>query len=136
MTPLQTKLLADWENSRAILDGAKTNEMELRRQVQASFFPTPKEGTQRVDLANGWALKFVHKTNYTFDDKDELHKALSEIEATGNEGAFVAQRLVSFKPELKVAEYKTLADPYRKIIDRVITTKPAAPAIELEGPRK
>ncbi len=134
-TPFQLDMLAKWEAARSMLEKAKLHEMELRKQVQTSFFPTPKEGTQRVELAAGWSLKFVHKTNYSFDDKIKLHFILTQIEALGEEGPFIAKRLIKFTPELSLTEYKALTPPYRKLIDEVLVTKPASPSLELEAPK-
>lgn len=135
LTTEQLQLLQNWDTSKKSLEAAKESEMNFRNMVTHEFFPDAKEGTQRVELPAGYALKLVAKTNYTFDDKEAMHGALCEIETTGEHGAFIAQRLVSFTPKLSVAEYKKLSPQYKVIIDRVLTSKPAAPALEIEEPK-
>lgn len=132
----QLALLKSWDDAKNALAIAKESEMNLRQLVTTSFFPNPTLGTQRVELPAGWALKYVHKINYSFDSKDALHEALTAIEATDNEGPFIAERLVKWTADLAVSEYKTLDVKYRRIIDRVLTSKPAAPSLEIEEPRE
>ena len=135
LTPEQNKLLGAWHTAKTALENAKETEMELRKQVQKMFFPTPEKGTQRVDLAMGYKLKLVHKINYTLGNNDLVNKALDEMAAVGNEGTFIAERLVSWKPSLSVREYDALNPQYKAIINKVLTTSDGAPTLEIEEPK-
>ena len=135
LTPEQNKLLADWRLWKDSLAIAKEKELELRKQVQKMFFPTPEKGTQRVGLPNGYKLKLVHKINYTLGNNDLVNKALDEMSAVGNEGTFIAERLVSWKPSLSVREYDALNPQYKAIINKVLTTSDGAPTLEIEEPK-
>lgn len=130
-------VMLEWTKAQAALNDAKLNEAVLRKAVFELKFPNPSEGTQRAELGNGYFLKAVHKINYTLDDKDgKTDKALEELEKTGNEGAFLADRLVSWKPELSISEYRKLAPQYKAIIDTVLTTRPGMPTLEIETPKE
>lgn len=88
------------------------------------------------ELNAGWKLKLVHKFNYTLDkDNEKVESALDRMSKLGNEGTFIAERIVRWKPELSIKEYRELDGEYRKIVDSVLTIKPGTPAIELVEPK-
>jgi hypothetical protein len=136
------RLIMAWEAQKKTLEVAKDAEMTLRKAVVAfTFDPEKTKGTENVDLGNGWKIKAVKKINYGWikkDDKvdaDAIETALDAIEATGNEGAFIAERLVSWSPTLSVSEYNKLDDKYKKLIDAVIVTTDGAPTLEVVAPK-
>jgi hypothetical protein len=141
-------MLGDWEQSKRALEAAKAAEMELRKQVVQFNFNTQKlEGTERVDLANGWQLKAVKKLNYNLVSPvegvtavDAVDAALTEIEGLGPDGKFIAERLVKWTPELSISEYRKLdempnGEAYKRIIDKVVETKSGAPTLEIVPPK-
>ena len=133
------KILA-WEAAVKALAAAKDAEAALRKEVLAEAFAFDpealREGTENFELGNGYKLKAVFKISRNLNNENEaVDKLLSKIEKTGPEGAFIAERLVKWKPELSVTEYKNLPDKFRKIIDEVVTSKEATPALELVAPK-
>lgn len=143
------RLLA-WKTAQETLSAAKEREMELREGVGEFVFPVAlrKSGVNNHELGNGYVLKLGHKLNYnlvgkpeTTDRNADIETALERIEALGNEGAFLADRLVKWKPELSVSEYKELdvSNPTHKaikaIIDEVLEIKPGAPSLEIKEPK-
>jgi len=129
-------LISKWLEAQAASKAAVETERLLRVQVMQSFFPEkqPDEGTVNEELGNGYKLKFVFKQNITLN-KDKVEDALSEIERLGEDGKFIAGRLIKFKPELSLTEYKQLEPKMKKIIDKVITSKPGSPTIEFIEPK-
>ncbi len=129
--------ILQWQEAVKALAVAKEAEAALRNEVIAANFAEHKEeGTENVELGNGYKLKAVFKLSYTLDNKEEgVDKALTKLEKMGAEGQFVAERLVRWKPELSVSEYKKLDDKYKKVIDTVLTTKPGLPSLELVEPK-
>lgn len=130
--------ILQWQEAVKALAVAKEAEAALRNEVIAANFASHKEeeGTENIELGNGYKLKAVFKLSYTLDNKEEgVDKALTKLEKMGAEGQFVAERLVRWKPELSVSEYKKLAEKYKKIIDEVLTTKPGLPSLELIEPK-
>ena len=110
--------------------------MALRKAIFEVQFPNHSEGTARVPLGNGYQLKAVGKLNYKLDNKDgATEKALEELETAGNEGKFLADRLVKWSPELSITEYRKLDPQYKVIIDKVLTINPGAPTLEIEEPK-
>lgn len=129
--------IMQWTEAAKKLAEAKEVELALRNEVIALNFEGHKEsGTENVELGNGYKLKAVFKLNYRLNNTDDaVDKALSKLEKAGTEGAFIAERLVKWKPELSVTEYGKLDPKFKKIIDEVITTSPGAPSLELVEPK-
>lgn len=137
MTPEQTELLTNW--TRAVEQVAATkslveNEMALRKQVMASFFPEPKEGTNNLELEAGWKLKAVYKLDRKVDEA--ALPAIMEKLRTFNVNPDL---LIKRKVELDTTGYKTLlsiSPETVKIFDECLTIKPASPSIELVPPKE
>lgn len=130
------QLLVQWLDSKRALEVAKEREAALRKQIveSAGFDLSKLEGTERLELGNGYELKAVKKLTYTLDVA-KVDSALDKIEATGPAGKLIAERLVKFKPELSVREYKELDPKFKKIIDSVLTVKSGMPTLELIEPK-
>lgn len=122
------------------LAAAKDAEAALRREVLAEAFQFDpealREGTENFELGNGYKLKAVFKISRNLNNEnDAVDKVLSKIEKAGAEGQFIAERLVKWKPELAVSEYKKLPEKFKKMIDEVVTSKEATPSLELVAPK-
>jgi hypothetical protein len=136
MNEVEKALLAKWESAKEILAEAKAVEMELREIVSKTFFPKPEEGTQYIDLENGYRLKLAHKLNYNLDkDNDKINAALDKVAACGNEGQFIAERLINWKPSLSISEYREISGPIKDAVDAVLTISPGAPTLEIVEPK-
>ena len=129
-------LIQNWLDAKATAASAVEIERKLRQAVMLSFYPDeqPEKGTFNQELGNGYKLKFGFKQNLTLNAAF-VNDVLSEIERTGEDGKFVAERLVKFKPELSLTEYNQLSADHRRLIDRIVTTKPASPTIEFVEPK-
>ena len=132
--------ILQWQESVKALAAAKDAEAALRREVLAEAFQFDpealREGTENFELGNGYKLKAVFKISRNLNNENEaVDKVLSKIEKTGPEGQFVAERLVKWKPELSVSEYKKLPEKFKKLFDEVVTSKEAMPSLELVAPK-
>lgn len=140
LTPLQNAAMARWDAAKKAIIAANVaalmaEEMAARKDAFAAIFPDVPKGTHYVDLPGGWRIKGVRKVDYKID-ADEVEAMLDALRGTGNEGVFIADRIVKFKPDLSVSEYEGLvSDTYRKIVDRVLTTKDASPEFALVPPK-
>lgn len=136
--PTPDDILEKWEAAQKALSDAKEIEATLRVLVIKSrpFPPEVKEGTQRVPLKNGWHLKAVLKQNYKLD-QNAINEALDQIEALGEAEKVIAERLISWKADISIREYKELQDypKIKKIIDSVLTITDGLPSLELEPPK-
>ena len=153
MTPEQLKLakrdelLLAWQAASAALENAKVAETQARAEVVKLMFDgkPATEGTNNFDLGNGYMLKIVGKVNYNLSESAKpknpamkpwaTRMALNEIEKLGNEGKFIAERLVKWSPELSLTEYRALAPQYKAIIDTALTTSDGMPSVEIVAPK-
>ncbi|HEX2242996.1 MAG TPA: hypothetical protein VHK27_07055 [Gammaproteobacteria bacterium] len=141
-------LLVEWNLAQERLAAAKEEEMTRRKAVVAfAFDPNKKSGTERIALGNGYEAKAVKKLNYGFVktpqgklDKAAVDAALTAIEQSHKHGAYIAENLVRWQPELSLTEYKKLDEseelkPLKAIIDKVIVTTDGAPTLEIIEPK-
>lgn len=131
MTEVKVKandLVSRWERAKATLDAAKKLESALREEIVAAHFQQNSTGTHHFDTPDGRDLVCVKKLNYKLD-KDMTADAQTQIAVLI--GVELATRLVSWKPDLSLTEYKKLPDAAREIIDRALTITPATPTLEL-----
>lgn len=139
-------VLMHWHQAQEVLAAAKVTEMEWRKYVVKRAFEKPVEGTNTLPLGGGYSLKAVIKYNYKLDaDNEKIERGLDEIRAIGNQGAFIADRLVSWTPNFLVTEYRNLqaqaddggeeAKKMLKIVNSFLTINEAAPTVEIKEPK-
>lgn len=126
-------LLAEWEKAEAAVPAAAqiiAREQALRKKVIASVFPAPSEGVNKLDLANGWALKATCPVTRTVDDAafDLLRPKLAEL-------GVIADTLVKTKLSLETKAYRSLSDATRALVDEALTIKPGSYTLELVPPK-
>ena len=141
----EDQLLLEWQKKKDAIEVAKTEEMDLRKYIVKREFPKPEEGTNRKELGAGYTLKSVIKYNYSLADNDTVESCLEKISNLGNNGAFIADRLVSWSPSFKLMEYRELVEEKDKgskfaadalnIINEMLTIKEAAPTLEIVEPK-
>ena len=126
-------LLAEWEKAEAAVPAAAqiiAREQALRKKVIANVFPAPSEGVNKLDLANGWALKATCPVTRTVDEAafDLLRPKLAEL-------GVIADTLVKTKLSLETKSYKSLSDATRALVDEALTIKPGSYTLELVPPK-
>ncbi len=143
----QNMLLLEWQHLKDQVESAKAAEMDMRKYIVSRTFPDKHEGTNTQELGNGYTLKANIKFNYNLDpDNKKVEEALDKIALIGNNGSFIAERLVSWKPSFLLTEYRELQkekdegnDTAKAIIaeiHKVLTITEAAPALEIKTPKK
>jgi hypothetical protein len=138
-------LLLLWNEKKAAIETAKAEEMELRKYIVKREFPKAQEGTNNKELGEGYKLKAVVKYNYVLADNETVEKCLDHISALGNEGPFIADRLVSWKPNFLKTEYNALLERKDKgderaikilnIIENMLTISEGAPTLDIVEPK-
>lgn len=142
--------LAAWLDAKKKLAAAQAEERTLRDALFANYHNADVEsGTENFPVGGG-NLKIVNALEYKFIDPEhmtprdpnkDLRRAASValnalVNELGETGGFIADRLVKWVPELSVSEYKKLPENARKIIDRVLETKPKSPQMSWEADEK
>lgn len=140
-------MLLLWQRSEAHRDHWKATEMEYRKICAGFLVPAKTEGVNNVEIGNGYVAKVGIKFNYNLlNDNDKVWAGLEKIEALGNEGKFVAERLVSWKPSFLLTEYRQLQEDDKKgskfaadalrVIDEILEITNAAPTLAINEPKK
>lgn len=147
--PLDTKsedeLLMLWDAKKKAIEVAKEEEMDLRKYIVSRAFPAKQEGMNTKELGQGYQLKAGIKYNYNLADNDKVEDCLNRIAKIDNTGAFIADRLVSWKPSFLLSEYRGLVEDKEKgsksaeailnIVNEMLEIKEAAPSLEIKAPK-
>lgn len=139
-------LLLEWQKCKDAIEAAKEVEMNMRKYIVQRAFPEKKEGMNTLELGNGYQLKSQIKYNYNLAANDVVEACLDKIEHLGNQGKFIAERLVSWKPNFLLTEYRALQEeaagnnPTAKqilsVVSEMLTITEAAPSLEIKAPKK
>jgi hypothetical protein len=127
--------LKDWNDAVNAVDTVAkpiiAKEMALRKELFAMAFPSPKEGTNNLDLPNGWKAKGTYKLERKIDESalPAIMDALRKVDV-------VAESLVRINHDLDTAAYKALSDANQAIFNQCLTIKPASPSFELITPKE
>lgn len=140
------QLLVLWNNLKDTLETVKKNEMDLRRYIVAREFPNKKEGTNSIELGNNYELKATIKFNYKLNaSNDKIEDILNKISKVGNRGSIVAERLISWKPNFLLSEWRLLQDEKEdsmeakkilELINEILIITDATPTLEILEPKK
>jgi len=137
-------LLMEHQKLKDDIDKLKEREMELRKYIVDRCFPNKQEGTNTLALGDNFNLKAQIKYNYKLDnDNSMVETCLDQIEKMGNEGSFLAERLVSWHATFNLTEYRKLCESdatdiqkkIRKKIEEILTITEAAPTLEIKAPK-
>jgi len=138
-------LLMEWDKLKKAVETAKAAEMEMRKFIVKKAFPEAKEGMNTQELGNGYQLKAGVKLNYNLVDNTTVEKCLDDISKIGNQGPFIADRLVGWTPRFLLTEYRKLQDEAEtseeakqiiKIVNEMLVITQAAPTLEIKEPKK
>lgn len=136
------QLIAHWHKTQGLAATWKQKEVGIREEVVRRLFAEKPTGTHNYDLGKGYILKCVKKETYTpivkktLPDDVTITEALQKIRTLGNEGSFIADRIVKWKPELSLTEFKQAPDNIKNLILDAIVIKPAMPTLEVVEPKK
>lgn len=120
-----------WYVVQEQLTKLKNEENLLRQKIFKGMFPAPKEGTNSVDLADGYVLKGKRVINRTVDEA-AFKASIEELAKNG----IATDAIVKFKPELVTSEYRTLTDEQRNLFDCVLIIKDGMPGLEIVKPKR
>lgn len=142
----EDELLMLWQQRKDAIETAKAEEMDLRKYIVSRAFPQKSEGMNNKELGNGYVLKAGVKYNYNLASNDVVEDCLNHIAKLGNEGPFIADRLVGWTPSFKLTEYRLLCEArdkgeqhainILKYVDTMLTITEAAPTLEIKEPKK
>lgn len=139
------EILMAWQACKDAIKVAQDAEMEMRKYITSRTFPNATEGTNTEELGNGYKLKAVIKYNYKLPDNDKVETGLKKLEDLGNQGPFIADRIVGWTPSFKLAEYRLLEEDAAKgdkfsidalaVIREFLEITEAAPTLTITEPK-
>lgn len=162
VTAEQQAKLQEWQEAAAKVAECKPlidKERELRKEAFAMLFPEPKEGTNTVELANGWVLKGTYPIERKVDAAlvqqlrtlrvDELGPELlaklcidpHAVAAAPSTLVLEALRLnvdelLNYEPKLVVKQFRQLTAEQELLFSRCLDSKPGSIAMEITQPKK
>jgi hypothetical protein len=130
--------MKEWYALKQQIDDLKNKEVVLRQFIFNGIFPKPEEGINKYDINDGTGavLKATHVINRKVqeDALDELTKSLQTN--ASNLPQLDLSKLVKWKPEVSIKEYRLLTDEQRNLFDQTLVIKPGMPSLEIMIPKR
>ena len=119
--------LQKWWQQQKQLAILKLNEVLARKRMSTFYFPTPREGTNRLDLGGGYDLKLDYSYTRNVDEA-----ALDSAKAADFRKLKIDKdELFPLKPTLNLKAYRGLSDAQRAFVDELIETKESTPQLHI-----
>lgn len=103
-------------------------EIKLRKELAAEIVPAGHEGAISLPLGGGWELSIDAGLSRKLDDRQ-----FTSVFGRLPQGT--AEKVLHWKAELAVGEYRALPDDQRAILDECVTATPKAPTITIKPPK-
>lgn len=128
----QTDKMSEWFDLTQQLETIKARELQLRNELFAESFADPVEGAahNKRELGDGWILQGDYKINRTID------QAVVSTLAKGDNTAPLIDKLIRYKPELVLKEWKALSDEDKVLVADMVTEKPGTPGLKIVKPKR
>lgn len=129
------QLIKEWDDLKAQVETiAKPlidKERALRQLVADAMFDDPHEGTNYVQLESDWKLKLTYKLDRKIDEA-----LLSQVGEQLRAMNVSLDKLVKWKPEVILKEYRELTAEQMKVFDMAVVIKPGTPSLEMVPPKE
>lgn len=146
--PVTQEELVEWFTLKEQLSALKTKEMLMRSRIYKYYFKDPKEGTNNLPLEDGTGA--VLKAGRVIDrkvDEGQLQAMMqaqhAAIEANKAGAAMPMDmpvldfgKLVKWKPELSIRDYRALTDNERRFFEQCLIIKDGSPSLEIVIPKR
>jgi len=126
-----TEDLFQWYQMQQDLSALKAAEGLLRAKIFKGLFPAPEEGTNTHHLPDGYELKAVHKINRTLDIA-----AVTAFADKFKEAKIPVDKLIEYKPELRIKEYRSLTAEQMQLFDQCLVVKDGTPDLKIVLPKR
>lgn len=139
------QVLMKWKEAKDWLQQAKDYEMDMRKYVVSRSFPEAKEGVNTLELGEGYKLKASVKFNYNLKDVETVKNVLYRISEIGNQGSFIANKLVKWEPTFLLTHFRELEEQAKnglteaqvmlKLCHEMLIINDAAPTVNIVEPK-
>lgn len=123
--------LEEWYTLQAELSVIKEKEQTLRMKIFKGMFNDPVEGTNTIDLPDGFALKGKRVINRSVDEA-AFKASIEELASNG----IPTDEIIRYKPELAVSVYRKLTAEQMHLMDTVLIVKDGMPGLEIMKPKR
>lgn len=123
-----------WARSAEDLARIKAVELERRQELVEKLFADAGEGTTTLDLGNGFVLVCEKGVRYKLDP-EKTRAAEAALRKLGKVGDLIAKRLLKWKPDISVREYKALEDEHAALFSDALTITQSTPTLKLRPPK-
>ena len=128
---IDPKKLEKWFLLRDQLKEIKEAENALRMEIFHKAFPEPVEGTNKVELGDGYILKATYPMNRKVDVA-----VLTAITEQLKDNHIKVDKLIKWEPELMIKGYRTLDEEELAIFDQCLIIKEGSPQMEIVKPKR
>lgn len=118
-----------WYKMQEDLKILRDEENKLRIEIFKAAFPDPKEGTNKVDLKEGWVLN----ATMPISRKVDLAAFLAMKEQL-DEAGISSDKMVKFLPELELKQYRCLTEEEVQLVDQFLIIKEGSPQMKIVLP--
>ncbi|CAB4168948.1 hypothetical protein UFOVP1516_25 [uncultured Caudovirales phage] len=118
-----------WYKMQEDLKILREAEASLRSEIFKAAFPTPKEGTNKVELGDGWILN----ATMPITRKVDLAAFLAMKEQL-EEAHISPDKMVKFLPELELKQYRCLTEDEIQLVDQFLIIKEGSPQMKVVLP--
>lgn len=128
MTPEQAfQQLQSWYVEKQKLSELKQQEHLTRVALASYYFPSPKEGTNRLDLGGGYDLKLVAGYTVTVDEAAVEQVTQAQIKKL----KLPWDELFVYKPSLNKKVFNELSSEQQKFVQTLLDSKEASPQLDI-----
>jgi hypothetical protein len=121
--------LEKWFLLRDQLKELREAENKLRMEIFNSAFPEPIEGTNKLELSDGYILKATYPITRKIDVA-----VLDSIKEQLVNNHIKVDKLVKWEPELMIRGYRTLDEEELALFDQCLIIKEGSPQMEIVLP--
>lgn len=123
------QLILSWKAAQDKLAEAKVTEAQLRKKI-VDLFDAKKQGTNKMELGNGYYLKASITQTLSVDkDLDKVTKVLGQLDER------VVQTFTKWELKVSKPAYDKLLPEEKEKLAEIITIKDSAPQVELVEPK-
>ncbi len=119
----------EWNLIKSELNALRNKEAAMRRRIFDAFF-TEEEGVTYYELGHGYKLKAEQNFDRKIDETALKANSLLFLQSGIN-----LERIVRYKAEIAIGEYRKLSEENKKLFDTVLTTKPGLPQLSIIKPK-
>ena len=129
MSNLNIETLEKWYKMQEELKVLRDAEAKLRTIIFKEAFPSAKEGTNKVELTDGYVLSATLPITRKVDIA--AFEAMKELLAENN---ISSDKMVKWNPELDLKQYRCLDPEEVMIVDQFLIIKEGSPQLKIVLP--